>query len=161
MMTDPIADMLTRIRNAVRIERTILDMPASNMRRSIAQDTLAALYRGSHVGLVTPLRDGMNLVAKEYVAAQDANDPGVLVLSRFAGAAEDLEEALIVNPYDADEVAQAIQRAIVMPRKERIKRHRALMKRIRARDGRKWMESFLNALGGRRSHDRLDAATSC
>ena len=79
-------------------------------------------------------------------AAQDANDPGVLVLSRFAGAAEDLEEALIVNPYDADEVAQAIQRAIVMPRKERIKRHRALMKRIRARDGRKWMENFLRAL---------------
>jgi len=122
--------------------------PVRYVRRSIAQDTLAALYRGSHVGLVTPLRDGMNLVAKEYVAAQDADDPGVLVLSRFAGAAEDLEEALIVNPYDADEVAQAIQRAIVMPQKERIERHRALMTRIRARDGRNWMESFLSALGG-------------
>ena len=122
--------------------------PVRYVRRSFAQDTLAALYRGSHVGLVTPLRDGMNLVAKEYVAAQDANDPGVLVLSRFAGAAEDLEEALIVNPYDADEVAQAIQRAIVMPREERIERHRALMTRLRARDGQKWMESFLSALGG-------------
>jgi len=134
--------------------------PVRYVRRSIAQDTLAALYRGSHVGLVTPLRDGMNLVAKEYVAVQDVDDPGVLVLSRFAGAAEDLEEALIVNPYDADEVAQAIQRAIVMPRKERIERHRALMTRIRARDGRKWMESFLSALDACRDQDRLDLATS-
>jgi len=134
--------------------------PVRYVRRSIAQDTLAALYRGSHVGLVTPLRDGMNLVAKEYVAVQDVDDPGVLVLSRFAGAAEDLEEALIVNPYDADEVAQAIQRAIVMPRKERIERHRALMTRIRARDGRKWMESFLSALDACRRQDRLDPATS-
>ncbi|BDV38214.1 alpha,alpha-trehalose-phosphate synthase (UDP-forming) [Methylocystis bryophila] len=135
--------------------------PVRYVRRSIAQETLAALYRGSHVGLVTPLRDGMNLVAKEYVAAQDANDPGVLVLSRFAGAAEDLEEALIVNPYDADEVAQAIQRAIVMPRKERITRHRALMKRIRARDGRKWMESFISALVADRGPDDLHPTTSC
>ena len=135
--------------------------PVRYLRRTIAEDTLAALYRGSHVGLVTPLRDGMNLVAKEYVAAQDANDPGVLVLSRFAGAAEDLEEALIVNPYDADEVARAIQRAIVMPREERIERHRALMTRIRARDERKWMESFLSALGACRGQDRLDPATPC
>ena len=135
--------------------------PVRYVRRSIAQDTLAALYRGSHVGLVTPLRDGMNLVAKEYVAVQDVDDPGVLVLSRFAGAAEDLEEALIVNPYDADEVAQAIQRAIVMPREERIERYHALMTRVRARDGRKWMESFLSALGACRGQDRLDLATSC
>ena len=128
--------------------------PVRYIHKSVARDTLAALYRGSHVGLVTPLRDGMNLVAKEYVATQDACDPGVLVLSRFAGVAEDFEEALIVNPYDADEVAKAIQRAIVMPRHERIERHGALMTRIRARNGQNWAEEFLRALGKCRRQDR-------
>jgi trehalose 6-phosphate synthase len=122
--------------------------PVRYIHRSIARDTLAALFRGSHVGLVTPLRDGMNLVAKEYVAAQDAHDPGVLILSRFAGASEDLEEALIVNPYDADEVAQAVQRAIKMPQTERRERHGALLGRVRRRDAKHWRESFLNALAG-------------
>jgi glycosyl transferase family 20 len=88
----------------------------------------------------------MNLVAKEYVAAQDEQDPGVLVLSRFAGAAEDLEEALIVNPYDTDDVAEALQRAINMPQAERRARHKALLKRVRDRDARRWRESFLYAL---------------
>jgi trehalose 6-phosphate synthase len=120
--------------------------PVRYIHRNIDRETLAALYRGSQVGLVTPLRDGMNLVAKEYVAAQDENDPGVLVLSRFAGAAEELEEALIVNPYDADEVAAAIHRAIDMPRHERIERHRKLLKRVRAHDAHHWAESFLRTL---------------
>ncbi len=88
----------------------------------------------------------MNLVAKEYVAAQDERDPGVLVLSRFAGAAEDLEKALIVNPYDADDVAQALQQAINMPQTERCERHDALLKRVRVRDAKHWRESFLHAL---------------
>ena len=114
--------------------------------RNVPRDILAALYRGSQIGLVTPLRDGMNLVAKEYVAAQDDDNPGVLVLSRFAGAAEDLQEALIVNPYDADDVAQAIQRAISMPREERIERHAALLARVREHDARNWMCKFLQAL---------------
>jgi len=120
--------------------------PVRYIHRSLARDTLAALFRGSHVGLVTPLRDGMNLVAKEYVAAQDEHDPGVLILSRFAGAAEDLEEALIVNPYDADEVAQALQRAINMPQAERRERHEALLNRVRQRDAKHWLESFLHTL---------------
>ena len=123
--------------------------PVRYIHRNIPRDTLAALYRGSQVGLVTPLRDGMNLVAKEYVAAQNEENPGVLVISRFAGAAEDLEEALVVNPYDADEVAHAIQRAITMPREERIERHRALMARIRDRDACNWMAGFLRALAAR------------
>ncbi|OXH85008.1 hypothetical protein CA830_30010, partial [Burkholderia multivorans] len=72
-----------------------------------------------------PLRDGMNLVAKEFLAAQDEADPGVLVLSRFAGAAEQLKEALLVNPYDTQGTAQAIQRALAMPLEER-QRHAAL-----------------------------------
>jgi trehalose-6-phosphate synthase len=88
----------------------------------------------------------MNLVAKEYVAAQDDADPGVLILSRFAGAAEDLQEALIVNPYDIDEVAHAMRRAIEMTKEERIVRHRALMGRVRQHDACNWMLSFLRAL---------------
>ena len=76
-------------------------------------------YRRSRAALVTPLRDGMNLVAKEYVAAQDADDPGVLILSRFAGAALELEAALLVNPYDTEAVAAAIARSLAMPLEER------------------------------------------
>ncbi len=122
--------------------------PVRYIHRVIPRDTLAALFRGSHVGLVTPLRDGMNLVAKEYVAAQDEQDPGVLVLSRFAGAAEDLEEALIVNPYDADEVAHALQQAIKMPIEERRERHAALLQRVREHDVSHWREGFMKLLIG-------------
>lgn len=104
------------------------------------------MFRGSEVGLVTPLRDGMNLVAKEYIAAQDENDPGVLVLSRFAGAAEDLEEALIVNPYDIDDIAHALEQALTMPLDERCARHKVLLKRVRDHDATNWRETFLAAL---------------
>jgi trehalose 6-phosphate synthase len=83
------------------------------------------------VALVTPLRDGMNLVAKEYVAARDPDDPGVLILSRFAGAAIDFRRALLVNPYDAEAVASALQQALIMPIEER----RAVCKRLRIRRG--------------------------
>ncbi|MEM1371462.1 MAG: trehalose-6-phosphate synthase [Pseudomonadota bacterium] len=120
--------------------------PVRYVHRALPRDTLAALFRGSQVGLVTPLRDGMNLVAKEYVAAQDPNDPGVLVLSRFAGAAEDLEEAVIVNPYDTEEVAQSMQRALTMRLEERRERYQALIKRVRQRDVKNWRESFLDVL---------------
>lgn len=120
--------------------------PLRYLHRNVSRDTLAALFRGSEVGLVTPLRDGMNLVAKEYVAAQDAKNPGVLILSKFAGAAEDLIEALIVNPYNVDEVAQAMQFALSMPLKERKKRHAALLKRVMHNDARRWQETFLAAL---------------
>jgi trehalose 6-phosphate synthase len=120
--------------------------PVRYVHRSVPRDTLAALYRGSQIGLVTPLRDGMNLVAKEYVAAQDPENPGVLILSRFAGAAEDLQEALIVNPYDVDEVAQAIHKAVIMPLEERKQRHAALLAKIREHDACNWMSSFLRAL---------------
>lgn len=120
--------------------------PVRYIHRNIPRETLAALFRGCQVGLVTPLRDGMNLVAKEYVAAQDENDPGVLVLSRFAGAAEDLEEALIVNPYDIDDIAHGLEHALTMPLEERKSRHGALLKRVRARDAKNWRASFLSAL---------------
>jgi len=88
----------------------------------------------------------MNLVAKEFVAAQDPADPGMLVLSRFAGAAEQMKEALMVNPYDAHGTAQAIQRALSMPLEERIQRHEALISRIRKHDEHWWSSSFLHAL---------------
>ncbi|MBT3070931.1 alpha,alpha-trehalose-phosphate synthase (UDP-forming) [Rhodomicrobium sp. Az07] len=120
--------------------------PLRYVHRAMPRDTLAALFRGSEVGLVTPLRDGMNLVAKEYVAAQDEDDPGVLVLSKFAGAAEELEEALIVNPYDIDDMANAMQTALRMPLEERVERHAALISRIRAHDVAFWRKSFLKVL---------------
>jgi len=120
--------------------------PLRYIHRSVNRNTLAALLRGSQVGLVTPLRDGMNLVAKEYVAAQDMEDPGVLVLSKFAGAAEDLKAALIVNPYDIDEVADALQTAITMPIEERRQRQNALLERVRRHDAQNWRESFIEVL---------------
>ncbi len=120
--------------------------PVRYIHRNVPRDQLAALFRGSEVGLVTPLRDGMNLVAKEYVAAQDADDPGVLVLSRFAGAAEDLQEALLVNPYDIDDIAHALEQALTMPLDERRSRHTALYDRVCKHDAAHWRESFLAAL---------------
>ncbi len=122
--------------------------PVRYIHRSVPRETLAALFRGSKVGLVTPLRDGMNLVAKEYVAAQVPDDPGVLILSQFAGAAADLEEALIVNPYDADEVAQALSKAVTMDLGERRDRHQKLLTRVRKNDIVKWRTDFLNCLRG-------------
>mgnify|MGYP004708501475 CR=1 FL=1 len=107
---------------------------------------LMKIFRLTDVGLVTPLRDGMNLVAKEYVAAQDPDDPGVLVLSRFAGAANELTSALIVNPYDRDEVAAALDRALTMPRTERISRYNDMMAVLRKQDISHWRECFLQDL---------------
>ena len=97
--------------------------PIRYINRAYSRTALAGLYRAARVGLVTPLRDGMNLVAKEYVAAQDAEDPGVLVLSRFAGASAELKSALLVNPYDPEAVGAAIRRALDMPLDERKRRH--------------------------------------
>ncbi|MBM6604673.1 alpha,alpha-trehalose-phosphate synthase [Enterobacteriaceae bacterium RIT814] len=107
---------------------------------------LMKVFRYAEVGLVTPLRDGMNLVAKEYVAAQDPADPGVLVLSQFAGAANELTSALIVNPYDRDDVANALNRALTMPLTERISRHAEMMKIIKENDIDRWQARFIDDL---------------
>jgi trehalose 6-phosphate synthase len=107
---------------------------------------LMKIFRYSDVGLVTPLRDGMNLVAKEYVAAQDPANPGVLVLSQFAGAANELTSALIVNPYDRDEVATALNRALIMPLTERISRHAEMLEVIKKNDIYHWQERFIHDL---------------
>jgi trehalose 6-phosphate synthase len=122
--------------------------PVKYIHRNVAREKLASLFRTSNVGLVTPLRDGMNLVAKEYVAAQDPENPGVLVLSHFAGAAEQMREALLVNPYDTDGVAKAIHHALAMPLDERQARHAALLKRITEHDAQWWLETFLERLAG-------------
>lgn len=121
-------------------------MPVRYMHRTVSRARLPGLYRASRVALVTPLRDGMNLVAKEFIASQDPENPGVLVLSRFAGAAEQLREALLVNPYDTEGTASAIHLALQMPLEERQARHQALLKTIRKYDVHWWCESFLDTL---------------
>jgi trehalose 6-phosphate synthase len=124
--------------------------PIRYVNRVYSRSVLAGLYRTARLGLVTPLRDGMNLVAKEYVAAQDPNDPGVLVLSRFAGAAVE-SSVRCSNPYDAESVAGAIAQALAMPLDERRERHAALIHGILENNVDKWQNDFLDAL---RSEDR-------
>lgn len=120
--------------------------PIRFLTRGFPRKALAGIYRASHAALVTPLRDGMNLVAKEYVAAQDHDDPGVLLLSRFAGAAETMREALIVNPYAVEEVSAAIAAALTMPLDERKARHYALYRRLVEGDAKAWATRFLEML---------------
>ncbi|MFH5776460.1 trehalose-6-phosphate synthase [Paracoccus sp. NGMCC 1.201697] len=130
-------------------------VPVRYINRAFSHSLLAGLYRLARVGLVTPLRDGMNLVAKEYVAAQDPEDPGVLVLSQFAGAAEEMGAALIVNPYDVEEVANAIARALTMPIEERRDRHSVLMRRLESYPVSTWARSFLHDLTPPETRERL------
>jgi len=122
--------------------------PLRYVNQNYAHSTLTGFYRQAAVGLVTPLRDGMNLVAKEYIAAQDPENPGVLVLSLLAGAADELKQALLVNPHDLDGVADAIATAANMPRSERIERWRAMMEQLRAHDIHRWRRDYLMALEG-------------
>ncbi|RYZ11097.1 MAG: alpha,alpha-trehalose-phosphate synthase (UDP-forming) [Comamonadaceae bacterium] len=121
-------------------------MPVRYIHRNVARKRVPGLCRAAAVGLVTPLRDGMNLVAKEYVAAQDPADPGVLILSRFAGAAEQLREALLVNPYDTHGTAEVMQQALQMPLDERRHRHQKLLQRVRDQDVHWWTRTYLEAL---------------
>lgn len=120
--------------------------PIRYVNRAYSRSVLAGLFRSARVGLVTPLRDGMNLVAKEYVAAQNADDPGVLILSRFAGAAVECQAALLVNPYDSEAVAGAIARALAMPLDARRARHAALYEVIAANTVQSWGERFIASL---------------
>lgn len=128
--------------------------PIRYVRRSVPRNALAGVYRRADVAMVTPLADGMNLVAKEFVAAQNPDDPGVLILSHFAGAAEQMQEALLVNPYDAGEVAQALEEALTMSLAERQARHSRLLFNIQDEDILWWTRRYLNALSDSTS-DRL------
>jgi trehalose 6-phosphate synthase len=123
--------------------------PVRYVNRAFGQQLLSAVYRMAKVGLVTPLRDGMNLVAKEYVAAQDPENPGVLVLSRFAGAAHELGEgALLVNPYDVETIADALARAASMPLEQRRQRYQAMMEAVTTNDVFHWCRHYLDQLSG-------------
>jgi trehalose 6-phosphate synthase len=122
--------------------------PIRYVNKGFAQSTLAGLYRTAQIGLVTPLCDGMNLVAKEYVAAQNPLEPGVLILSEFAGAAKQLDAALLVNPHDIDALARAVTTALVMPAEERRERWQTMMATIEDTDIGAWYADFVSALEG-------------
>ncbi len=132
--------------------------PVRYVNRNYRRDELAGVYRAAKVGLVTPLRDGMNLVAKEFVAAQDPHDPGVLVLSRFAGAAGQLQAALLVNPNSPEEVAEALHRALSMDLAERIERWRALFENVRRENVAAWRDAFVEALAATRGDNQARTA---
>ncbi len=125
--------------------------PIRYVNRNFRRDELAGLYRVARVGLVTPLRDGMNLVAKEYVAAQNPDDPGVLILSRFAGAALQMKEALIVNPFSPEELGDALEQALSMSLPERKRRWEALNHGVRTEDVTAWRNAFVSALEATRA----------
>jgi trehalose 6-phosphate synthase len=120
--------------------------PIRYLNKAFSQTVLAGLYRTAQVGVVTPLHDGMNLVAKEYVAAQSPADPGVLVLSKFAGAANELDTALLVNPNDIDGMARTIATALSMPLLERRMRWEAMMTKLRGHTIQQWFTDFVDAL---------------
>ncbi|HUT51860.1 MAG TPA: trehalose-6-phosphate synthase [bacterium] len=132
--------------------------PIRYLYRSYDQTDLARFYRDADVALVTPLRDGMNLVAMEYVAAQHLESPGVLVLSRFTGAAEFLPQAVLVNPYLIDSVAEGIDRALSMPLRERKDRHQTMLEFVTNNTSAKWADTFLDAL--REAHQPQRAGTT-
>ena len=121
-------------------------MPIRYLNKGFSQLTLAGFYRIARVGLVTPLHDGMNLVAKEYVAAQYPFDPGVLVLSSFAGAAKELDAALLVNPHDIDGMARQIAAALVMAVEERRERWQSMVRKLKAASVQNWFADFLHTL---------------
>lgn len=143
-------DLRTRLDGLIgRINGAYAEMDSTPIRyvnRSYRRDELAGVYRASKAALVTPLRDGMNLVAKEYVAAQDPEDPGVLILSRFAGAARQMKEALIVNPNSPEEISDALERALSMDLAERKRRWEALFDNVNREDVTAWRDDFVAAL---------------
>lgn len=142
-----IRSTLERLAGRINGAHAELDwVPIRYVNQGYDRDELAGVYRAAKIGLVTPLRDGMNLVAKEYVAAQDPDDPGVLILSRFAGAAEQMSDALLVNPYSAEDLSDALQRALRMPLSERKARWKTLAEDVHRRDVMWWLDTFRTCL---------------
>jgi trehalose 6-phosphate synthase len=159
---DEYAEMRARLEAHIgRINGTYADVdwaPIRYVNKGYARDELAGTYRAARIGLVTPLRDGMNLVAKEYVAAQRPDDPGVLVLSQFAGAALQLKEALIINPFSQEDLADALNRALSMPKPERIRRWETLMHGVATHDVAAWRDSFVSDLQSVRTEPAIAVA---
>ena len=145
------ADLRQRLEGLTgHINGTYADLdwaPIHYLNKTFARGSIMGLYRAARVGLVTPLRDGMNLVAKEFVASQDPDNPGVLVLSELAGAAAELTDAVLVNPYDIDAIAAGVNQALAMPLPERRRRHERMMATLRERDIGAWEQRFLDDLG--------------
>ncbi|MBM0168579.1 trehalose-6-phosphate synthase [Altererythrobacter sp. C41] len=133
--------------NGARTEVDIVPIRYVNRGHTLAE--LCGFYQAAKIGLVTPLRDGMNLVAKEYVAAQDPEDPGVLILSRFAGAALQLKDAVLVNPHSPDDLSHAIHTALDMPLEERRRRWEGMIETVANDNVQRWTESFTSDLAGR------------
>ena len=144
-MQRTVAEQAGRVNGALG---TVDWVPIRYVNRSLRRPALAGLYRMAKLAMVTPLRDGMNLVAKEYVAAQNEEDPGVLLLSRFAGAAQELKEAVLVNPYDVEGTAEALARGLAMPLEERRQRWQGMMATLRENDVFAWCHAFLDDLSG-------------
>ncbi|MFD3264808.1 alpha,alpha-trehalose-phosphate synthase (UDP-forming) [Phenylobacterium ferrooxidans] len=130
--------------------------PVRYVNKTYRRDELAGVYRAARVALVTPLRDGMNLVAKEFVAAQNPDDPGVLILSRFAGAADQLKQALMVNPNSPEEIAEALKRALAMDLSERVARWAEMFENVTREDVNAWRDAYVGALSDvRETHTAL------
>ncbi len=135
--------------------------PIRYVNRSYSRTVLAGLYGAADVAMVTPLRDGMNLVAKEFLAAQDPDNPGVLLLSQFAGAAKELDRALIVNPHETDAVAAALKRALEMSQEERRERHAPMLAHLMKHDIQHWANDYLiNLVEGPSGRGLLDSIRS-
>lgn len=144
---DEIREKLEQTSGEINGRYATLDwVPLKYINRGTNRKVLMGLFRIADAGLVTPIRDGMNLVAKEFVAAQDPEDPGMLVLSTLAGASYELKDAVLVNPYDVDDVADGINRALTMPLNERRHRHANMMSILRKNDIAAWRDRFINAL---------------
>ena len=144
---DELRRTLEEMAGHINGEHAELDwVPVHYINRTFDRTALAGLYRAARVGLVTPLRDGMNLVAKEFVAAQNPDDPGVLVLSELAGAARELDDAVQVAPYDVDAIAAGIDQALAMPLAERKRRYARMMEILRGNDLHAWRRRFLKDL---------------
>ena len=133
--------------------------PIRYLYRSVPQDRLCALYRDADIALVTPLRDGMNLVAKEYVACQ-VSDPGVLILSHMAGAAETMAESLLVNPYNIEDTAEKLHRALLMTSAERKSRMKALRRREARLNVHTWAKKLIQRLASASTDNRRASARS-
>jgi trehalose 6-phosphate synthase len=136
-------------------------VPINYIHRTMPRNELRDIYRSSRVGWVTPLMDGMNLVAKEFVASQNPQDPGVLILSKFAGAAAQLTDAVLVNPYDINDMTQGLRTALEMPAEERLARHEKLATVVRESDSAAWSSSYYSALvkAGERRLSRTSQST--
>ena len=144
---------LDRLAGRINADYADLDwMPIRYLARSYSRGALSGLFRLARVGLVTPLYDGMNLVAKEYVAAQDPEDPGALVLSEFAGAADELRQAWLVNPYDINGMKSALLQACTADEKDLTKRMRAMRRTVRSNDVAAWADSFMTQLASVGEH---------